>query len=83
MRRVFSMNWWWERVKLLAKVRHIIDPFWRELLINLPRPSIRRIHIKGYSGPFCHMPLEGLKVSDGDSLTRMENKYEEIRDMTH
>lgn len=48
-----------------------------------PNPSIIRIKKKGETGSPCIMMREGLKVSKGDPLTKIEKKAEESRDMTH
>lgn len=57
-------------------------PFKRPLnrfnLILLPRSLIARMNNKRERGSPFHMPLEGLKVSEGDPFGRIEKKVEEI-----
>jgi len=42
-----------------------------------------RINIKGESGSPCLRPLEGMKISGGESFTKIEKLDKVTRAMTH
>ena len=52
-------------------------------LIDRQSPYIMRIKRKGESGSPCLRPLKGVKVLEGEPLTRIEKLEEVTRAMTH
>jgi len=52
-------------------------------MIDLPIPSIMRMKRKGERGSPCLWPLEGINISEGDPLTRIEKLTEVTRAITH
>ena len=49
--------------------------------IILPRPFAAIIKRNGDMGSPCWIPLEGMKVVEGDTLIRIEKKGAEMRDL--
>ena len=50
------------------------EPDWMELFRRRLNPSTIMMKMKRERGYPCLMPLEGLKVAEGISLTKMERK---------
>lgn len=79
IRRVSSTNWMWVRGYEEGVIwRPYKSPSSWDLLIYIPSPSTRIMNRNGDRGSPCLIPLEALKVGDGDPLTNIANKYEDI-----
>lgn len=56
---------------------------WIATKMHLLNPSSIRINKKGDNGSHFLIALEGLKVGEGDPLTRIERKDEETSERIH
>ena len=76
---VSSTNCWWDWGSSLGWGVGSLSS-WDPILAfsSRPRPSIMIMNIKGERGSPYRIPLEGLKVGEGEPLTRIEKKVVEV-----
>lgn len=84
IRVVSSTNWVWERGGfMLCTGRPLREEVLTVVVIDLMIPSAMRMNGKGERGSPCLIPLDGLKVGDGEPFSRIEKKEEEMSEDIH